>query len=305
MMKEVSIVQKICSQWISNKTVIVLLELFIPGIVKKLSTELSERAHNNLLFRQFYFLLKNGEYQRFIQSVVYLKANQSRIFQLLQHYHYELIFRDFTDGGLLFRFEMYDILEQNLTRICNIPVNFVDGHASIYEVPLLDVYDGNEKKNIFLQIEMYDISSDCQLWISNLSFSIKTQDILIHTLRFYLWKERVFIGDLQHWKNAKDYLSLEKKYYRIGLYLLWKILNRLFIVEIMSFSNRIHPCRYHFDNGGFRWDYDNICQSLGMTETEDGYFIASIEDLNAKNINPFIQRTLDFHFDNICKKLKI
>lgn len=305
MMKEVAIVQKICSQWISNKWVILLLELFIPGITQKLTVELSERAYNNLLFRQFYFLLKNGEYHRFIQSVVFLKAHESRILELLRHYHYELIFRDFTDGGILFRFEMYDILEQNLIHIGHIPVNFIDGHSNIYEVPLLDIYDWNDKKNIFLQIEMYDTSSDCQLWISNLSFSIKTQDTLIHTLRFYLWKESVFIGDMQHWKNAKDYLSLEKKYYRIGLYLLLKIIKKLNIIEVMSFSNRIHPCRYHFDNWGFRWDYDNICQSLWMIETNEWYFLASIWDLHSKNINPFIQRALDFHFENICKKLKI
>jgi len=74
---------------------------------------LSERAYNNLLFRQFYFLLKNNEYDRFIQSVVYLKVNESRILELIKQYHYELIFRDFTDGGILFRFEIYDILEQN------------------------------------------------------------------------------------------------------------------------------------------------------------------------------------------------
>lgn len=305
MMKEVSIVQKICSQWISNKSVIVLLELFIPGITKKLTTNLSERAYNNLLFRQFYFLLKNAEYQRFTQSVIYLKAHQSRIFELLKYYHYEIIFRDFTDGWILFRFEMYDILEENLNHTLPIDANFIDGHANIYEVPLLDVYEWDKKNNIFLQIEMYDISSDCQLWINNLSFSIKTQDILIHTLRFYLWNEKIFIWDMQHWKNAKDYLSLEKKYYRIGLYLLLKIAQRLSIWEIMSFSNQLHPCRYHVDNGWFRWDYDNICHSLGMTGIQDGYFIGSIWDLNAKNINPFIQRTLDFHFENICKKLKI
>ncbi len=299
---DLQIVEKLCSHGVTNKIVIALLEMRIPGISKKLSEKLSRRAFENLLYRQLYFLLKNKEYTRFLDSINYLSSHIDLIIRLLERYHYEFIFRDYGDGSLIFREEVIATLTYHDDFRGSLAPSLRESVTYLSSFPLFSIVKNpTETLTISLAMKIFDEKNDFQDGMNAITLSVETPDQWIYTLCFYVGEEEILISNLQYWKWAKSYIIVER-YSRVLLYLLLKIAKYLGKPQLRSFSNANHPCKHHDIHSGFRGDYDNICRSLGMN-MESNYFYAHFDTLHEPLINPFIRENIDENLSTIYRSI--
>ena len=288
-MNSITIIKDIFSQGVSKDTLELCCDYFYKDIVIVYKENIPQDAFENLFHRQLYHLAKNKEYELFFESVVYLVNFRENIFKLLKYFHYELIWRDYREWKIVFRIEIYDTL---LSHIFPLTHNIERFKSLDFRLPIYDIYIWKHKKEIFLQFWIYHTTGDVQDVKNALSLQILSWNDLIYNLSFYVWKEKIFISNIQSWKWARDFLIIEK-YSKILLYTLLKIAKENSIETIFSFSNSNHPCKYHQDNIWFKWDYNNILASIGMKESSNWYMYGKTCELNVKNINIFIQENLD------------
>lgn len=290
--------------WISKKSILSIFEKYEKWIIIEIKNSISIRAFENLFFRQFYFLARNWKFELFLESMNYLINNKDIIIYLLNNYHYELIFRDYLEERIIFRKELFNILKENLNIGIVYNKQYKDWYYNLYSVNLLNINSWNIYKTIDFNLWIYDNSSDIQDMQSSISLNITSWNIKIYNLSFYYNWNNIFISNLQFFKWSNNFI-ITNRYHKILFYILLEITKKIWIKEIISFSNQNHPCKYHEINNWFKWDYDNICKNIWMKLWQDWYLYWEIDELEVKWLNIFIKENIDYNIQNIFNILKI
>jgi len=290
--------------WVSKKSILLFFENYEKWIIREIKNNISNRAFENLFFRNFYFLIKNKKIELFLVSLIFLLKNKDKIFFLLNNYHYELIFRDYLEWKIIFRKEIYHILEENILYINKLNLKYENWISKLYNLNVFSINYWTNIKEINLNISIYNNELDIQDYQNSISINISSWTENIYNLSFYMSKDNLLISNLQFFKWSSKYIIISR-YSKTLLYVLLQILNRLRIKNIISFSNENHPCKYHKISGWFKGDYNNILKNIWMKLDVDWYLYWNLDNLKIKGLNYFIKQNIDYNIKDIYKVLKI
>ena len=202
----------------------------------------------------------------------FLQKNFSLLEILFKNYHYELLLCDET---LFFRKEMYPILEQHIHILQTSFSSFMHTQKSLFSFPLFSIQHKQTTIPLGVKMCIFDEKYDIQDGVNAFSLRISTPSEDIYNVSFYLSNETLLLTNIQFLKGKNDFLII-MRYSKILMYLVLKIAEKMKIKKIISFSNQNHPCVHHTINDGFKGDYDNICNNIGMQKNENGYFEGEI-----------------------------
>lgn len=289
--------------WLSEKTILLFFETLDRWFINHIRNNISDITFKNLFFREFYFLIKTNKINLFIQSYCFLLQNKKQIIFLLNNYHNELNFRNYLDNKIIFRYEIYNILKENVKFIRKLNLSFEEWISTVYSLNLLSINWWNYIKNIFFKIQFFDNSIDVTDLVNGITLSIFDWNIKLLGLTIYIWSTEILISNIQIFSNCTDFFIIKPR--KILLYILIEITKRLWIKKLVSFSNQNHPCKNHTENNWFNWDYNNILKSIWMFYDNDWYFYWNIQEIQIKWLNNLIKENVDFNFNNIYSILKI
>lgn len=271
-------------------------------IIKNIFENTNKRTFNSLFFNLFFDLIKKKNFLKFRESELFLANNFDKLMLLLNNYHYEMIFTNDNDSKTIFRNEIYDILEYNLSFVKdNYEVKDDNWFTKLYELNLFSINNWLNKEDINLEIRYYDNNLDVQDYQNWFVLAVTTWEKVIYTLWFYLWKNEILVSNIQWHKDSKDY-SMVRSYSKILIYLLILIWKKINIDNLLLFTNKNHPCKNHNINKGFKGDYDNIWKNIWL-KTNDNYFKWKLSDIKQNNINNIIKWNIDFEVKKIYNAL--
>lgn len=288
--------------WLSKNSILFFFKILDKWLIDYLKENISDRAFQNLFFRQFYFLIEKNKIDLFIISFNFLIRNKKQIIFLLANYHYELIFREYLDNKIIFRYEIYNILIQNIEYIKKLDLKYEKWIYILYTLNLISLNIWSCFKDISLNIQFFDNSIDASDSVNWITLSIYDWNIEFFSVSFYVWKGNLIISNIQLFSYDDIYII---KPHKILLYTLLKIWKRLGIEKVISFSNENHPCKYHTINNWFKWNYNNILKNIWMNFIQDNYLYWNLCNLEVKWLNMFIKENIDYNLENIFKFLKI
>lgn len=288
-------------KWIRKNSFFIFLNYIDENLENFFRENLNQKTFENLFFRQFFMILKHNKKEQFLQSFLNLLKYKKQIIDLAEKYHFELFIRDFQTSEQIFRIEIFDLFLKHYEKYKNLleNKNFENWILKLEKIPLFQIFDWENFLTFNLVFQIFDKNldtSDCSNWFT---CSIYFEDEESYGISFFIWNDKILVSSIQWFYSLKDSSNL-MKFNKILLFTILEISKKL-NKNILGFSNKNHPCRFHTVGKGFCWDYDNIFESIWMEKMDENYYFWKFEKLKVKNMNEIIKANVEYNLKNITK----
>lgn len=291
-------------KWIRKDSFFVFLNLVDKNLQNFFEENLDKKTFENLFYRQFFMMLDHNKKEQFLESFLNLLKYKNEIVFLCEKFHFELIFRDFQAWEQIFRIEIFDILLYHYEKYKNLLENnnFENWVQRLLKIPIFQIFDWEKFVKfdlVFYIFDKYIDISDCSNWFI---FSIYFEEKEVYRSSIFLWYNKILISSIQWFSIVKEW-NYFGKFYKILLFIILEISKKL-EKNILWFSNKNHPCKFHTVWKGFSWDYDNIFENIWMKKKNESYYFWESFDLKIKNLNLIIKWNIEQNLDIFLSFLK-